>query len=70
MSDIQVGGFTSEGPALVERKVVFLTGGKPTTVEEYRWLTTGVKLPDSVFDPGNAALPEWVAAYRTPHGAP
>ncbi|MDZ4259686.1 MAG: hypothetical protein U0974_04260 [Gemmatimonadales bacterium] len=70
MSDIQVGGFTSEGPALVERKVVFLTGGTATTVEEYRWLTTGVKLPDSVFDPGNAALPAWVAAYRTPHGAP
>lgn len=70
MSDVQVGGFTQEGEALVERKVVFLTSGKATTVEEYRWLRTGVELPNSIFDPAHDALPAWVTAYRAEHGAP
>lgn len=64
LSDIQVGSFSSEGPALVERRITFLSNGRPTMVEEYTWVRTGMTIPDEVFEPDNAATPEWIAAYR------
>ncbi len=64
VSDIHVGDFSHEGSALVERKIVFHSNGRPNMVEEYTWIRTGVSIPESVFDPDSSALPDWIGEYR------
>jgi len=63
-NDTQVGGFTAEGPALVERRIDFLSNGRPSLVEEYVWVKSGVAIGDDVFDPAGTALPAWVVERR------
>ena len=64
VSDVQVGGFTSQGPAVVEGTITFLTNGRPGMVEEYTWIRTGVEIPEILFDPEHDAPPAWIAEYR------
>lgn len=64
-SDVQVSGFTMEGPAAVERDIKFFTNGVLGMHEEYTWVRTGVPLDPAVFDPAHVGtLPGWIAERR------
>ena len=65
-SDVQVSGFTMEGPAAVERDIKFYTNGNLGMHEEYTWIRTGVELDPAVFDPARVAStrPAWIAEWK------
>ncbi|MBX7119097.1 MAG: hypothetical protein K1X31_08895 [Gemmatimonadaceae bacterium] len=63
-SDTQVGGFSREGDALVEREIRFFTNGTETLREEYVWVRTGVPIEASAFDPTSSGMPAWVTERR------
>jgi hypothetical protein len=64
LSDVRIGRYSTEGAALVEREITFHTNGRPTMVEEYTWVRTGVAIPAEVFLPGSSELPSWIAEYK------
>lgn len=67
-SDVQVSGFTMEGPAAVERDIKFFTNGTLGMHEEYTWIRTGVTIDPAVFDPARAStLPGWIAEHKRQH---
>jgi hypothetical protein len=64
VSDVRIGRYSTESPALVEREITFHTNGRPTMVEEYTWVRTGVAIPAEVFLPGSTELPSWISEQR------
>lgn len=63
-NDTQIGKFSEGGPGLVEREINFFTNGRQTLKEEYLWIRTGVTLDPAIFEPGNTAVPAWIAEWK------
>ncbi len=68
--DAQVGGYQRAGGGWIERNVQIRLGGQLVQTEEYFDVKSGVRLDQTIFEPGPYRLPAWVGSFPDIWGKP